>query len=250
MSITIYIFSSVILVSLVSFIGIISLLINKKKINNVLLYFVSLSAGTLFGGAFLHLIPESIEKTKEFSIEISSLILLGIITFFILDKLIHWRHSHENGIHKNTKKSMIYLNLVGDGIHNFLDGLVIAGSYFISIPTGIAATIAVILHEIPQEIADFGILIYSGLSKWKALFLNSLSALLSILGAVIGISLSYYSEIFTSIIVPFAAGSFIYIAGSNLIPELLRKKYNLTQIIKQLLMFILGIFIMYGLLFI
>ena len=107
-----------------------------------------------------------------------------------------------------------------------------------------------ILHEIPQEIADFGILIYSGLSKWKALSLNSLSALLSILGAVIGISLSYYSEIFTSIIVPFAAGSFIYIAGSNLIPELLRKKYNLTQIIKQLLMFILGIFIMYGLLFI
>ena len=249
-----YIIISVIFVSLVSLVGIIVLFFGKKKINNLLPILVSISAGTLFGGAFFHLIPESVEKIGSFSVSISFLILAGVTSFFLLDKLIHWKHSHIGSslIHstKESNPSIAYLNLLGDGFHNFLDGLIIAGSYLISIPTGIATTIAVVIHETPQEIADFGVLVYSGLSRWKALLFNFFSATLAIVGAVVGLILGVQSEIFVKAIVPFAGGVFIYIAGSNLIPELLRKNHELKVLFYQFLAFIMGIILMYGLLFI
>ena len=250
---TLYTIISVIIVSLVSFVGIITLFFRKKKIDRLLLILVSISAGTLFGGAFFHLIPEAVEELGSFSVSISFLILAGIIIFFLLDKLIHWKHSHNESslIHttKENKPSMAYLNLLGDGFHNFLDGLIIAGSYLVSIPTGIATTIAVVIHETPQEIADFGVLMYSGLSKWKALLFNFFSATLAIAGAIVGLILGTQSEIFMVAIVPFAGGAFIYIAGSNLIPELLRKNHGLKILLQQFLAFVVGIIIMYGLLF-
>ena len=250
---TLYTIISVIVVSLVSFVGIITLFFRKKKIDRLLLILVSISAGTLFGGAFFHLIPEAVEESGSFSVSISFLILAGIIIFFLLDKLIHWKHSHTESslIHttKENKPSMAYLNLLGDGFHNFLDGLIIAGSYLVSIPTGIATTIAVVIHETPQEIADFGVLMYSGLSKWKALLFNFFSATLAIVGAIVGLILGTQSEIFIAAIVPFAGGAFVYIAGSNLIPELLRKNHGLKILLQQFLAFIVGIIIMYGLLF-
>jgi len=250
---TLYTIISVIVVSLVSFVGIITLFFRKKKIDRLLLILVSISAGTLFGGAFFHLIPEAVEESGSFSVSISFLILAGITIFFLLDKLIHWRHSHTESslIHttKENKPSVAYLNLLGDGFHNFLDGLIIAGSYLVSIPTGIATTIAVVIHETPQEIADFGVLMYSGLSKWKALLFNFFSATLAIVGAIVGLILGTQSEIFIAAIVPFAGGAFVYIAGSNLIPELLRKNHELKILLQQFLAFIVGIIIMYGLLF-
>jgi zinc and cadmium transporter len=250
---TLYTIISVIVVSLVSFVGIITLFFRKKKIDSLLLILVSISAGTLFGGAFFHLIPEAVEESGSFSVSISFLILAGITIFFLLDKLIHWRHSHTESslIHttKENKPSVAYLNLLGDGFHNFLDGLIIAGSYLVSIPTGIATTIAVVIHETPQEIADFGVLMYSGLSKWKALLFNFFSATLAIAGAIVGLILGTQSEIFMVAIVPFAGGAFIYIAGSNLIPELLRKNHGLKILLQQFLAFVVGIIIMYGLLF-
>lgn len=250
---TLYTIISVIIVSLVSLIGIITLFFGKKKINHLLPTLVSISAGTLFGGAFLHLIPEAVEESGSFGISISFFILSGIIIFFLLDKLIHWKHSHTESslIHtiKENNPSIVYLNLLGDGFHNFLDGLIIAGSYLVSIPTGIATTIAVVIHETPQEIADFGVLMYSGLSKWKALFYNFLTATLAIVGAILGLILGTQSEMFIVAIVPFAGGAFVYIAGSNLIPELLRKNHGLKILLQQFLAFIVGIIIMYGLLF-
>ena len=250
---TLYTIISVIVVSLVSLIGIVTLFFGKKKIDHLLPTLVSISAGTLFGGAFLHLIPEAVEESGSFGVSISFFILSGIIIFFLLDKLIHWKHSHTEAslIHstKENKPSMAYLNLFGDGFHNFLDGLIIAGSYLVSIPTGIATTIAVIIHETPQEITDFGVLMYSGLSKWKALFYNFLAATLAIVGAIVGLILGTQSEIFIASIVPFAGGAFVYIAGSNLIPELLRKNHGLKILLQQFLAFIVGIIIMYGLLF-
>jgi len=250
---TLYTIISVIVVSLVSLIGIITLFFGKKKINHLLPTLVSISAGTLFGGAFLHLIPEAVEESGSFGISISFFILLGIIIFFLLDKLIHWKHSHTEAslIHstKENKSSMAYLNLLGDGFHNFLDGLIIAGSYLVSIPTGIATTIAVVIHETPQEIADFGVLMYSGLSKWKALFYNFLTATFAIVGAILGLILGTQSETFITAIVPFAGGAFVYVAGSNLIPELLRKNHRLKILFQQFLAFLVGIIIMYGLLF-
>jgi|SRR3989338_5544986 len=251
-SVSLYAIASVVIVSLVSFAGIIAMFWDKNKIDHLLISFISLSAGTLFGGAFLHLIPEAVEGHGSFSISVSFLILAGIIVFFLLDKLIHWKHfhSHSTLIHEGEhKKSIIYLNLLGDGIHNLLDGLVIAGSYMVSIPTGIAATVAVVAHEFPQELVDFGVLLYSGLRKWKAMLFNFLSALTAVIGAVIGLALGSGSERFILGVIPFAAGAFIYIAGSNLIPELLSKEHKIKQLVQQLFMFVLGILIMYALLF-
>jgi zinc and cadmium transporter len=252
-TVTIYTMVSVVIVSLVSFVGIITLLFGKKKIDGLLLILVNISAGTLLGGAFFHLIPEAVEKSGVFSIFISFLILVGISIFFLLDKLIHWKHSHTKSslIHtiKERKPSVAYLNLLGDGIHNFLDGLIIAGAYLISIPTGIATTLAVIVHETPQEIADFGVLIYAGLSKRKALLFNFYSAATAIFGGILGLLIGSHSEIFMAIIIPFAAGSFIYIAGSTLIPEILQKNLKLSTSLQQFIAFILGIAIMYGLIF-
>ena len=147
---------------------------------------------------------------------------------------------------KEKRGHIAILNLIGDGLHNFLDGLIIAGSYLISIPAGIAATVAVILHEVPQEIADFAVLLYSGLSKWKALLFNYLSAAVAIVGAVVGLYFGARSEMFISLIVPFAAGGFVYIAGSNLIPEL-HKECGIKDSVWHIFAFILGIIIMIGL---
>ncbi len=245
---------SVIVVSLVSLVGVITLLWKKKNLDDFLLILVSLSAGTLFGGAFLHLLPEAVEE-KGFTLQISLLLVAGVLVFFLLEKFIHWRHCHIHGI--QTGKEMMEhrthhpshlapLNVAGDALHNFVDGLVIAGSYFVSIPVGIATTIAVVLHEIPQEFADFGVLLYSGLSKTKALVFNFLSAAVAIVGAIVGLVIGTKSEAFAGFILPFAAGGFVYIAGSNLIPEL-HKECGLKDSFWHFFVLILGILIMLGL---
>lgn len=253
-----YVLISVTIASLVSLVGAVSLVISKSGLNKILLIMVSLSAGTLFGGAFLHLLPKIVEKLG-FTLPVSLLVLGGIISFFLLESILHqhlceiplprqYPLLHEPHKHKPHKHKIGILNLVGDGVHNFIDGLVIAGAYLISIPTGIATTIAVILHEVPQELADFGVLIYSGFSKAKALFFNFLSAATAILGALVGLILGSRGEMFALYLLPFAAGIFIYIAGANLIPEL-HKQCGWKESFWHLLSFLLGIAIMIGLLF-
>ena len=164
------------------------------------------------------------------------------------DKKIFGLGRQEKQTKKKGTSHIAPLNLIADGMHNFLDGLIIAGSYLVSIPAGIATTIAVILHEVPQEIADFGVLLYSGFSKKKALLLNFLSAAVAIVGAIAGLSIGNSSEEFILYLLPFAAGGFIYIAGSNLNPEL-HKEYNLKDSLLHLFALVLGIGIMVSLLF-
>ncbi len=245
-----YILISVVLVSLVSLIGIISLMLSKKRLSGILLFLVSLSAGTLFGGAFIHILPEAVEK-QGFTLTLSLLVLLGILVFFILEKIIHWQHSCHSEhplTHEEKPHHLGMMNLVGDGLHNFIDGLVIAGSYLVSVPAGIATTIAVIVHEVPQELGDFGVLLYSGFSKTKALCFNFISAAIAIVGAVTGIILGTKWEPFVSLILPFAAGGFIYIAGTNLIPEL-HKECDWKKSIWHLFAFVLGIVLMWAVTF-
>jgi zinc and cadmium transporter len=237
---------SVILVSLISFIGIFTLSIKIKKLNKLLLYLVSFAAGALLGDTFIHLLPEIVEKTG-FTLNISLYILLGIGIFFVLEKFIHWEHCHGHITEKNHVHPFAYMNLVGDGFHNLLDGIIIAASYIISIPVGIATTIAVVLHEIPQEIGDFAILLHGGFSKTKALFLNFATALASIIGALITFALAGTVENIELILIPIAAGSFIYIAGSDLIPEL-HKTTNIKKSLLQLIALILGVAVMAALL--
>ena len=241
-SVAFYAILSVIVVSLISVLAAIPFMIKKKVSTSVLLVLLSLSVGTLFGGAFIHFLPEA--ASHGYSLELSLFVLLGILVFFVLEKLVHWRHKCNNeGVGHSHAYHLAPINLIGDGIHNFIDGLVIAGSYLVSVPLGLAATISIIFHEVPQEIADFGVLLYAGLSKKKAVFYNLLSALIAIIGAVIGLVLGGAIEGFNHFLIPFAAGNFIYIAGSNLMPEL-HKECRIKDIILHVVAIVVGIGIM------
>lgn len=241
-----YALVSVILVSLISFIGVSILALNIKVLNKTVFYLVSFSAGALLGNAFLHLLPEALTNTTIPLIMI--LVLTGILTSFIIEKAIR-RHSH---IHQCDPKHphcrpqpYAYLNLIGDAIHNFVDGLIIAASYIISIPLGIATTIAVILHEIPQELGDFGVLVYGGFKKTRALLYNFLSGITAIAGAITVILLSNATNV-ANYLIPFAAGNFIYIACTNLLPEL-HKTIKVKDSIIQVMLMTIGIIVMFAL---
>jgi len=236
---------SVLIISLIAFVGLFSLSIKIEKLRKILIYLISFSAGALFGDAFIHLLPEAIEESG-FNLFLGLSIIFGILIFFILEKFVCWQHCHMP-ITKHHVHSFAYMNLVGDSLHNFIDGLIIAASYLINIPTGIATTVAVILHEIPQEIGDFGILIHGGFSKIKALGMNFLTALTAILGVIVGL-LFKGSESIQAFLVPFAIGGFIYIAGSDLIPEL-HKETSAKKSFIQVISFIIGVLVMASLLF-
>jgi zinc and cadmium transporter len=233
---------SILLVSLISIIGVLTFSLREESLKKILLYFVSFSAGGLFGDAFIHLIPEATE-VRGFDLTVSLLILFGINVSFFLEKFLQWRHCHIPTSDEHPH-SFAYMNLFGDAVHNFIDGLIIGGSYLVSLTLGFATTIAVVFHEIPQEIGDFGVLMYGGFTKSKALFFNFLTAISAFFGAIIALSLGFLIQDFISVVIPFAAGNFIYIAGSDLIPELRKDELSLTKSIYQLIAFILGVLLL------
>lgn len=227
------------LISSGSLIGVFSLVLRKEKLQKILLILLGLSAGTQMGGAFLHLIPEAAEKLPLSDIFL--IVLISFVIFYFIEKVFHWRHCHE----KECKvHSFGYINLVGDSIHNFIDGLIIAATFLIDLRLGITTSIAIVFHEIPQEIGDFGVLLYSGFKRSRALLFNFLVALTAIMGGIIGYFLSFYVENFTTYLLPFAAGGFLYISTSDLIPEI-RKEENVKKSLISFSFFILGILIMY-----
>ena len=241
-----YSLGSVLLVSVFSLIGIFAIGFSAARLNRALVYMIAFSAGALLGDAFLHLLPEIVAEVG-FGINISLYILVGIAGSFIVEKIIHWRHCH----HTTTvdhPHPFAWMNLFGDVTHNFIDGLIIGAAYLVSIPVGIATTMAVVFHEIPQEIGDFGVLIHGGFSKGKALVLNFLVALTSVLGVVVALLLSGYVEGMTVFLIPFAAGSFIYIASADLIPEM-HKQVKISKSLMQFFWFVLGVGVMVLLMF-
>lgn len=246
-NIWLYSLLGVLAVSLVSLIGILALSIHTERLKKALLYLVSFSAGGLLGDVFFHLLPELV-KDGKFTITISLIILGGIIFCFIMEKFIVWHHCHKVGCEDHPHR-LAWMNIFGDLVHNFIDGLIIAAGFLVSTKIGIATTLAVILHEIPQEIGDFGVLLHAGFSRMKALVTNFITALSSFIGVILALSLSSYSEAAATWLVPFAAGNFIYIACVDLIPEL-HKTPELKKSFFQLLTFILGLGIMALLLFI
>jgi len=241
----IYSLASVLLVSLVSLVGLLYFFLKKKAdLGLVLLFLVSFSAGALFGDAFLHLLPEAAEDAG-LSLQLGIYVLLGVIMFFILEKFIHWRHCHVP-TSVDHPHPLAVMNLLGDGLHNLLDGMIIAGSYLTDVTVGVATTVAVVLHEIPQEIGDFGVLLHSGLDIRKALFFNFLTALTAVVGALLVLLLSSEIGGLNAILIPVAAGGFLYIAGSDLIPEL-HKETEPWKSAMQLVGIVLGIAAMYAL---
>ncbi|NIA02500.1 MAG: ZIP family metal transporter [Nitrospirae bacterium] len=245
MEVWLYSLGSVFIVSLISLIGVFTLSMKIERLRKVLIYMISFSAGALLGGAFLHLLPRAVAE-HGFGIDIASYVLVGIGVMFIVEKVINWRHCHLPTTNDHPHP-FAWMNLFGDGVHNFIDGLVIGGAYLVDVHVGIATTIAVVLHEIPQEIGDFGVLIAGGFSKAKALMLNFASALTAVLGVVVALLIGSYVENLTMFLLPFAAGGFVYIASADLIPEM-HKTVKISHSLLQFLFFVLGIGIMLAML--
>lgn len=246
MTTLLWILASTFFVSLISFIGILTLLIKKEILQKILLFLVALAAGALMGGAFLNLIPEAVGKFASFTDgnyqEVLFYVLVGFSLFFIVEKVLGWRHCHKKECQVHT---FTYTILLGDSVHNFIDGVIIAVSFVADISLGITATLAIALHEIPQEIGDFGVLVYGGFKETKALFLNFITALLAVIGGVVGYFISSLDQPIVAILLPLAAGGFIYIASSDLIPEI-RKETDLKKSLMGFVVFLLGIFIIYA----
>ncbi len=246
-TIIVYAFVSVLLVSMVSLVAVLAFSIRMEVLKKVLIYMVSFSAGALLSGAFMHLLPEAVEESG-FTVRISLYVLSGILVSFLLEKVIHWRHCH-NPSHIDAKvHSFAYMNLFGDGVHNFIDGMIIGATYLVSIEAGIVATVAIILHEIPQEIGDFGVLLHGGFTRWKAVLFNFLTALTAILGTAVTLIIGSYSDHLTLFLVPFAAGGFVYIACADLIPEL-HKETSVKKNMAQFIFLILGVIFTSSLIF-
>jgi zinc and cadmium transporter len=234
---------STIVVSLISITGIFFLLLKNDKLQKIVFILVSLAVGALLGNVFFHLIPESYETIKDKRL-IALLILAGILAFFIMEKFLHWHHGHDVGHLDDLPKSYGYISLYADGLHNFTDGILIAAGWMASPEIGLATTLTVVLHEIPQEISDFGILIHAGFKAGKALWLNFYAALTAVLGTVITLAIGTRVESLSQLVLPLAAGGFIYLAGTDLIPEL-HKDHSRRNSILQLLMILAGLALMY-----
>ena len=228
---------SVLLTSLVSLVGIFSLMLNEEVLRRLLKTFVAFASGTLLAAAFLDLLPEA-TTYGNFTL---SYALIGIMLFFVVEGVIRWHHCHEE---RCEVHSFTYLNLIGDGVHNFIDGAIIAAAYLTSFDLGVVTTIAIIFHEVPQEIGDFGILVYGGFSRTKALLFNFLSALASFAGAATALMSSALVTGLVPALLGLAAGGFIYIATTDLMPEL-QKSEDIRDVLKSLSTLLMGIVVIW-----
>lgn len=235
---------SVILATLIissgSFVGVLTLSLSQKFLSKITLSLVSLSAGTMLAAALLHLLPESVEVLG--TVLPFQLTLASFIVFFVLERFLHWRHCHDK--EHLTKHTMGTMNLLADAIHNFLDGVLIAASFATGTGLGIIATLAIALHEIPQEIGDFGVLLHSGFSRRRALLFNILVSLTAILGGILGYFASHSVTQFAHLLIPVAAGGFIYISAADLIPEL-KTETSTKRTISMIMTFLFGVLIMF-----
>jgi len=229
------------LVSVISFVGVVGLSFRDKLLRELLLLFVALSAGVLIGDAFFHLLPESFVTCAGGVEGVFAYVTFGFVVFFLLEKVLHWRHCHDADCSVHT---FGYMNLAGDALHNFIDGLAIAASFVSGELLGMATLAAVVLHEIPQELGDFGVLLHSGFGKWKAVSMNFLTALTAVAGGVIGFIISSQTGAFVPMLLPITAGGFIYIAASDLVPEL-RNVTDIRKSVSTFAVFIFGIALMW-----
>ena len=236
-----YSLASVVLVSLISLVGVIVLALKQDILNRIVFVLVSLAVGALFGDTLIHLLPEAYASFDS-ELTVAYLVMVGFLLFFLVEKYFHWHHHHdaESGIHIHP---VGYISLAADGIHNFIDGILIGVSYLVAIPLGIATTLAVILHEIPQEIGDFGVLISAGFTRQKALWLNFATGLTAVLGTVLAIVFGSRLETLLTYAIPITAGGFLYIAAVDLLPPL-HKETRPFRSLLQLVAIVAGVAIM------
>ncbi len=233
--------ASVTLVSLLSLIGFAFISLNEEKLRRIIFVMVSLAVGALFGDAFIHLLPESFERSQS-TVKTSLYVLAGMLGFFVLEKFLLWKHQHvlDSASHVHP---VGYMNLGADAIHNLIDGMIIGVAYLVSVPVGVATTIAVVCHEIPHELGNFFVLLHAGFQARRALLFNFVSAIFAIVGCVVSLLIGSHVETFSQALIPLAAGGFIYIAGTDLVPEL-HKESNPVKSLVQLLAMGTGVGIM------
>jgi zinc and cadmium transporter len=235
MSVLLWITGATVVVGLVALVGVFSLWMSSKALNKLLLILVAFSAGALLSGALFHLLAEALGQISQTMAFIY--LLFGFSLFFLIERILHWHHCH-NG--KCDEHQFTYLVLFGDAVHNFVDGVIIAASFIVSIPFGLITTVLIIGHEIPQELGNFGILVYGGFSKGKALLYNFIAQLTAVLGGIVGYFLSNSVKHLIPFVLPFAAGGFVYIAACDLVPEL-HKQPDLRKSLNAFAFFIIGI---------
>ncbi|MFA6097535.1 MAG: ZIP family metal transporter [Candidatus Paceibacterota bacterium] len=229
----IYAIIAVSAVSVISLIGIFTLFVNDKTLNSIIPTMVSFAAGSLLGAAFFDVLPEAVETGGT---GVFSYVLIGMLIFFVLERYIHWHHCHDDECEKHYHPET-YLNIIGDVFHNFIDGALIAAAFFSGIEIGIITTIAIMAHEIPQEIGEYAILIHGGMKRRKAIFFNFVSSLTAILGVLA--TFIFASSIKGSIpfILAIAGGGFVYIATADLIPEIHKERKSAKMIVQSLALF-------------
>ncbi len=235
---------SVFIVSAVSLIGIATFMLNERMVRRWLLTLIAFSTGALLGDVFIHILPEMAENSSRIAVQFL-LVLAGILLSFVIEKGIHWRHCHCSALPESSGHihPVGIMNLVGDALHNFIDGALIAGSFLVGPQIGIATTIAVLLHEIPQEIGDFAIMLFSGFTAQRALVINFFTACVAFLGAIVVLCAAGSVPFLEWALLPIAAGNFLYLAGSDLIPEL-HKESRLSHAFLQLITILIGVGIM------
>jgi zinc and cadmium transporter len=236
----IYALAASIIVSLISLVGAVALIIDDKLLKKVILYLVAFAAGALIGGAFLDIIPEAMEYVTD-STQLFLYVILGFMLFFAIEEYMQWRHCHD--VHC-VVHPFNYLNIIGDIIHNFSDGLIIGAVFQADFKVAVATTLAIVFHEIPHELGNFMVLVYGGFLKMKALFFNFLSALFAVGGTLAGYYFTNKIPGFSSFVLPAAAGGFIYIAACDLIPEL-HKEEDLKKSFIIMISFSVGVALMY-----
>ena len=230
--------TALILTSVLSAIGAFFLFISKDKVDNIVEYLISLSAGTIFGGVFIHLVYR-LANPIGYTRETGLMVMAGILLSLVLERAVHW-HCHNQEIHQEP---FSYVLLIGDGVHNILDGILITTSFLASTSAGIASTIAVAAHKVPKEVGDFGVLLEAGFTREKAIGANILISLFMFIGAATVFALSATTENIVALLLPLVIGNFIYIAGSDLLP---RFKESDTHILPHMIMFSIGTAIMYA----
>jgi zinc and cadmium transporter len=233
-------------VSLISLIGLATLSFKEGALRKVLFLIISLAAGALLGDAFIHLLPEAFAEADPIAVSVFA--LAGILSFLMLEKFLHWHHSHGEGTEEEHAQvhPLGHLVIVSDSVHNLVDGIAIGAAFLVSPEIGIATTIAIALHEIPQEIGDFGLLLHSGFSRSRALAMNFLSALTAFAGIGIAFWLAETHESLVPLIAAFAAGNFIYIALADLVPEI-HKTRGGARGVAQFIVILAGLGVMVGL---
>lgn len=226
--------------SAIAMVGSVTTLFQPVTLQRMLLPLVSLAAGTLLGGAFFHMIPEGTKSLE--AVSAAAWLLAGFSVFLLLEQFLHWHHSHQAA--EEVRRPVTYLILIGDAAHNFLGGLAISSTFLVDPRAGMVAWMAAAAHEVPQELGDFGVLVHGGWPKRKALLWNFISALTFPVGALLAYFASFNYDV--APLVLFGAGNFIYIAASDLIPEI-KSHARLRATLSHFAFFATGLLLMFAL---